>query len=92
MSSILCLQFYSFNASVNTPSNFYHCCSVVNVKVKDGDSRRSSLIVENIFDILDILWVQVNWRISLSIFVKNLSWNFDGYCIESVDCFGRWPF
>jgi len=36
-------------ASVPIPYSFYHCCSVLQLEVRDGDSHRSSFIVENSF-------------------------------------------
>ena len=39
-----------------------------------------------VFAILGFLLFQMNLQIALSNSVK-LSWNFDGDCIESVDCF-----
>ena len=39
-----------------------------------------------VFDILDFLLFQMNFLIAPSNY-EELSWNFDGDCIESVDCF-----
>ena len=85
----LCLQFYSIDqlsVSVPTPCSFYHCCSVVQLEVRDGDSFRSSFIVKNYFShpgffgfpyIIDNCFFHV---------FKELYWNFYGNFIESVDC------
>jgi hypothetical protein len=45
------------------------------------------LLLRVVFAILGFLLSQMNLQISLSNSVKN--WNFDGDCIESVDCFGQ---
>jgi hypothetical protein len=49
--SFLGLHFYSTDlpASVPIPCGFYYYCSVAELEVRDGDSPRSSLIVENSF-------------------------------------------
>jgi hypothetical protein len=44
------------------------------------------LLLRIVFAILGFLFFQMNLQIALSISVK-MSWNFDGDCIESVDCF-----
>ena len=44
------------------------------------------LLLRIVFAILGILLFQMNFQIALSN-SEALSWNFDGDCIESVDCF-----
>jgi hypothetical protein len=44
------------------------------------------LLLRMVFAVLGILLFQMNFHIALSI-SEELSWNFDGDCIESVDCF-----
>jgi hypothetical protein len=51
------VHYWIFNAipltflpvSLSIPFNFYHYCSVIQLKFRDGDSPRSSFIVENNF-------------------------------------------
>jgi hypothetical protein len=69
------------------PCSFYHSCFVVQLNVRHGDSTRDSFIVENslcyprLFIFPD---ESVNCPFYLS---EELIWNFDGDCIESIDCF-----
>jgi hypothetical protein len=44
----------------------------------------SFLLLRIVFAILYFLLFQINFQIALS---NSVSWNFDGDCIESVDCF-----
>jgi hypothetical protein len=69
------------------PHSFYHYCSVVQLEVIDGGSPRSSFIVQKSFQYLVVFVIPdefENWSFYLG---KELSWNFDGECIESVDSF-----
>jgi hypothetical protein len=50
---------------------FYHHFSVVQLEVRDGDSPRSSFIVENSFHYPGFLLFQMNLQIALSNSVKN---------------------
>ena len=45
------------------------------------------LSLRRLFAILGFLLFQMNLLIALSNTIEELSWNFDGDCIESVDCF-----
>jgi hypothetical protein len=63
--------------------SFYHYCSIVQLEVRDGNCPRSSFIV---FTIWVFLLFQMNLRTDLSN-SEELTWNFGGYCIESVDSF-----
>jgi hypothetical protein len=71
--------------TVSTPRSFYHYCSVVQLEVRNADSPRSFFTVENSFHYPGFLLFQMNLRIALSN-SEELSRNFDGDCIEYVDC------
>jgi hypothetical protein len=68
---------------------FYHYCSVILLEVKNGNSPRSSFIVQENFVILGHLLFQMNLQIVLSNSMKNLSVIFDRDCTESRDCFHK---
>ena len=72
----------SVSVSVPIPCSFYHCCSVVQLEVRDDDSPRSSFIVQDCFGYLGFIF-----SYDIESFSLKLCWNFDGVCIESVDCF-----
>jgi len=72
---------------VPIPYSFYDYCSVILLEVKDGDSPRISFIVEYRF-CYPRFFVILNEFANCSFYLyKELSRNFDGDCIESVDCF-----
>jgi hypothetical protein len=88
-------HFWVFNAIslifppvfVPIPHRFYHNCSVVQLEVRNGDSTRGSFIVENSFHYPGFFVNLNEFANALSNSMKNWGWNFDGDCIESVDCF-----
>ena len=89
VNSFLSLQFYSFDLPVTLPGpcSFYHNCSVVELNVRHGNSVRGSFDVENSFCYPRFFIFPdefANCPFHLS---EELRWNFDGNCIESVDCF-----
>ena len=62
MGLFLGLKLYSIDLAVCLCTNimqFYHCCSVVELEVRDGDSPRSSFIVENCFHYSDFFPYEV---------------------------------
>jgi len=69
------------------PCSFYHYCSVILLEFRGDDFPRSSFIVEDSFSYPGFFLFQMNLQIALSISIKELSCNFDGDCIECVDCF-----
>jgi hypothetical protein len=73
--------------SVPISCSFYHSCSVVQLEVRDGDSPRRSFIVENWFPYPGFFVTPDEFENCSFYFCDELSWNFDGDCIESVDCF-----
>ena len=65
------LQFYSIDLPACFCTNklfFYHYCSLIQLKVSDGDSP---IIVRTAFGILDFLCFHMKLRIALSTSVKN---------------------
>jgi hypothetical protein len=64
-----------------------HCCFVVQLEARDGDSPRSSLIVENSFHYPGCFVIPDEFENCSFYLCEQLSWNFDGDCIESIDCF-----
>ena len=84
------LQFYFIDllpVSVPVPCRFYHYCSVVQLVVRGGDSPRSSFSVENCFYYPEFLVIPDEVEIFSFYLCKELSWNFGGDCIETIDCF-----
>ena len=63
---------------------FNHNCSVVELEV---NSPRSSFIAENSFCYPGFFVIPDEFENCSFYLCEELSWNFDGDCIESVDCF-----
>jgi hypothetical protein len=57
------------------------------VQVKDGDSSRSSFIVEISFYYPRVFVTPDEFTKCFFSLYEKLSENFDGDCIESIDCF-----
>jgi hypothetical protein len=74
---------------VPVPCSFYHNCSVVQLEVRHGDSPRSSFIAENVFCYPRFVVIPDEFSNCPFYLSEELSWNFDGDCIESVDCFSQ---
>ena len=68
------------------PSCFHYYSSVVELKVRDCDASRGSFLVQNCFDYPEF-FVFPYEEIDPSMSVKTCVGDFDGDCIESVDCF-----
>jgi hypothetical protein len=79
--------------SVPIPNSFCHYCSVVKLEVRVGDSLSCSFIVKNCFHYSVIFAFPAEFEnCSFHIF-EELCWDFDGDCIESIDCLWLgWPF
>jgi hypothetical protein len=60
-------------------------CSTV--EVRNGDSPRSSLIVENCVHYGGFFVIPYEVENCCFHLDEELRWNFDGHCIESIDCF-----
>jgi hypothetical protein len=73
------------SVSVPIPCNFYQYGSVVNVGC--GDSTSRTFIVKNCFHYVGFFAFPGEFEnCSFHVF-EELCWEFDGDCIESVDCF-----
>jgi hypothetical protein len=89
------VHFWVFNSipliflpvSVPIPCSFYHNCSEVQLEVRDGDSSRGSFIVENSFCYPRFFVIPDEFANCPFYLSEELSWSFDGDCIESIDCF-----
>jgi hypothetical protein len=66
-----------------------HNCCVLQLEVRDGDSTRGSFIVENSFCYPRLFVIPDEFANFPFFLCEGLSWNFDGDCIESVDCFQK---
>jgi hypothetical protein len=101
--------FWAFNSipliylpvTVPIPCSVHHYSSVIELKVRVGNSLRSSFIALNSFSLLFFclliclfVIVILNEFEHCSFYLcEEMSWNFDGNCVESVDLLGvRWPF
>ena len=85
--------------SIPTPCSFYSYCLVVQFEVRDSDTSRSCFLFfcfvfcfffycSGLFQLSwDFLFFHMKLRIIFSKICEELCWNFDGKCIESVDCF-----
>jgi hypothetical protein len=60
---------------------------VVKLEVRDGDSIRGSFIVENNFCYPRLFAIPDEFANGSFQLCGELSWNLDGDCNESVDCF-----
>ena len=73
--------------SVPILSSFYHYCSEIQLEARDGDSSRSSLIVENSFCYPRFLLFQLNLQTAFSNSMKNWVGIVMGIVlIESLGC------
>ena len=61
----------SMSVSIPIPCSFYHCCSVIQLEVRDGDYLRSCFIVKKSFASPCFLLFQMNLQIALSNSMKN---------------------
>ena len=65
---------------------FYYYCSVVQLEVRDGDTSISRYCIGLLLLSCFFLFLYEVENCSFKV-CKELCWNFDGDCIESVDCF-----
>lgn len=72
------------SVSVPIPCGLYYYCFVAQPEVRDGDSPRA-FIADNCFGYPGILVFPD--EVENCSFCDELCWNFDGVCIDSVDCF-----
>ena len=74
------------SVSASIPCGFHHYCSVVELENRDGDSPSCSLIVKNNFFSSGLFAFPDEFEnYSFHVF-EELCWDFDGDCIESIDC------
>jgi hypothetical protein len=66
---------------------FYYDCSAVQFEIRDGGISRSSFTVQNYFSHPGVSVFPYKVENCSFKVRKELCWNFDGNCIESVDCF-----
>ena len=66
---------------------FHYCNSVIKLDIRDCDASGSSFIVQDCFRYAGffVFPYEVDYC-SFNVFEK-LCWEFDGDCIESIDCF-----
>jgi hypothetical protein len=79
----------SVSVSVAVPCSFYHYCSIVKVDVRDDDSPSCSFIVKNCFCYSGLFVCLFAFPDEFENFFhifEELCWDFDGDCIESIDC------
>ena len=64
------------------PGYFQDCSSVVEFEVRECDASRSSFIAQDCFGYPGIFAFPYEVEVC-----EEFCWDFDGHCIESVDCF-----
>ena len=69
------------------PGCFQYCSSVVEFEVRDCDASRSSFIVQDCFGYSDFFAIPYEVEYHSFEVCEEFGWDFDGHCIESVDCF-----
>ena len=79
---------------MSVPPSMYYDSAVVQFEIRDADISRCSCTVQDVFlAILSFFVFPYEIENCLSRSVKELSWSFDGGCMESVNCFFvRWLF
>ena len=68
------------------PSCSHYCSSIIELKEKDGDASRSFFIVQDCFDYPEVFISYENKTLLFKV-SEVLCWDFNGDCIESIDCF-----
>ena len=66
---------------------FYYYIFVVQLEIRVGDTSRSSLIVQYCSSYTGIFVLPYAVDNSYFKVHKELSWNFDENCVQSIDCF-----
>jgi hypothetical protein len=72
------------SVSIPIPCSFYCYCSVVQFEIRDGDASRSSSVVQDHFSYPRFFVFPYEVENCSFNICKELCWNFDGDCIESV--------
>ena len=68
-------------------SSFHYCSSTIELDVRDGDASESSFIVQDCFGYPGCLFFQIKVDYFSFKVCEELCWDYDGDCIESIDCF-----
>ena len=68
-------------------SCFHYCSSVIELGVRDGDASGSSFIVHDCFSYPGFFGIPYEVDYCSFKVCEELCWDFDGDCIESIDCF-----
>ena len=81
------IPFVNVSVFVPIPSCFHYCSSIIGLDVRYGDASRSSFLVQNCFGFpgFFVFPYKVDYC-SLKV-CEEFCWDFDGDCIESIDCF-----
>ena len=66
---------------------FYYYSSIVQLDVKNSDASRSSFIVQDCFSFPRFFAFPYQVEYCSFQVCEELCWDFDGDCIDSVDCF-----
>jgi hypothetical protein len=93
----LWVHFWVFNSipliylSVAVPvtCSFYHKCCVVQLEIRHDDSPRGSFLIEKSFCYPRFFVIPDEFANCPFYLNEELSWNFNGDCIESVDLLAR---
>jgi hypothetical protein len=90
--SFLGLQFYSFDLPVCCSTSTMWSLQLLFLSTIWGPSWRFPQKNFDCLELFSLSWIfvipDVFEKSSLNLY-EELSWNFDGKCIESVDCFGK---
>jgi hypothetical protein len=88
------IPFINLSVSILIPWSNYYYCFVVQLEVMNGNTSKSSFIVQDCVCLFlfcfcypgfFVFWYEIEF-FSFKI-CKELCWNFDGNSIESIDCF-----
>ena len=69
------------------PSCFHFCSSIIELEAKDGDPFKSSFIVQDYFGCPGFFVFPYEVEYCSLKDCKKLCWDFDGNCIEAIDCY-----
>ena len=74
------------SVSMPIPSCFHYCTSVIEVKDRNGNASGSSFIIRNCFGYPGFLVFPYEVEYHSFKICEEFCWDFDGDCIESIDC------
>ena len=81
------IPFVYLSVAIQVPCSFDLNCYVVQALLRHGDSTRASFIIEKSFCYPRFFVIPDEFANCPFKFIEDLSWNFGGDCIESVDAF-----